>query len=67
MKARLGIEHVGFGTDSGGGLPRVVSGWSSQASLPALIAAMREAGLSQADIAAYVGGNVLRVLRQVLS
>lgn len=67
MKARLGIEHCGLGTDGGGGLPRLIEGWDSIASLPALIAAMREAGLSQADIAAFVGGNFLRVLGKCLS
>lgn len=62
MKSRLGIEHCGLGTDGGGGLPRLVRGWRSIADLPALVAAMRELGLSQEDIAAYVGGNFLRVL-----
>lgn len=67
MKARFGIEHCGLGTDGGGGLPRVVDGWESIASLPALIAAMREAGLRQEDIAAFVGGNFLRILAKCLA
>ncbi len=62
MKNRLGIEHCGLGTDGGGSLPNVVAGWDSILSLPKLVAAMREAGLTQSDIAAYVGGNFLRVL-----
>ncbi len=66
MKARLGIEHCGLGTDGGGGLPQFVKGWESIASLPKLIAAMRDVGLTQADIAAFVGGNVLRVLGKTL-
>jgi microsomal dipeptidase-like Zn-dependent dipeptidase len=67
MKTRLGIEHCGLGTDGGGGLPRAVDGWQSIASLPALIAAMQEAGLTQADIAAFVGGNFLRLLKRTLA
>ena len=67
MKQRLGIEHVGFGTDGGGNLPQKVNGWKSILSLPKLIAAMRQVGLSQDDIAAFVGGNFLRVLNQCLS
>lgn len=67
MKARLGIDHCGLGTDGGGGLPRTVKGWDSIASLPSLIAAMREAGLTQDDIAAFVGGNFLRILDKVLA
>ena len=66
MKTRLGIEHCGLGTDGGGSLPNLVRGWHSIASVPKLIAAMREVGLSQDDIAAYVGGNFLRVLNGCL-
>ena len=67
MKARLGIEHCGLGTDGGGGLPRFISGWESIASLPELISALRQAGLSEDDIAAFVGGNFLRVLGACLA
>ncbi len=49
------------------GLPRLLAGWRSQASLPALITAMRQAGLSQDDIAAFLSGNVVRVLLACLS
>ncbi len=67
MKARLGIAHCGLGTDGGGGLPRLVSGWESIASLPRLMDAMRDAGLTQDDIAACVGGNFLRILERCLA
>jgi microsomal dipeptidase-like Zn-dependent dipeptidase len=67
MKARIGIEHVGLGTDGGGGLPRTVDGWSSIASLPLLAGALRDAGLAAGDVAAFLGGNVLRVLRRTLA
>jgi microsomal dipeptidase-like Zn-dependent dipeptidase len=67
MKSRLGIAHCGIGTDGGGGLPRLVRGWNSIASLPDLVAEMRAAGLSQEDVAACVGGNFLRLLRKCLA
>ena len=64
MKQRLGIEHVGLGTDGGGNLPHKVNGWKSISSLPKLIKAMRSVGLSQNEIAAFVGENFLRVLNR---
>ncbi|MDD5099998.1 MAG: membrane dipeptidase [Syntrophales bacterium] len=67
MKKRLGIEHCGLGTDGGGSVPGTVNGWVDITSLPNLIRAMREVGLSQEDIAAYVGGNFLRVLNKCLA
>ena len=67
MKKRLGIEHVGLGTDGGGNLRRFVNGWHSIISLPKLMRAMGAAGLSQEDIAAFTGGNFLRVLNRCLS
>jgi membrane dipeptidase len=67
MKERLGIKHIGLGTDSGGKLPQQVKGWRSIMSLPKLIEAMRDVGLSQNDIADYVGGNFLRVVNKCLS
>jgi microsomal dipeptidase-like Zn-dependent dipeptidase len=66
MKVRLGIAHCGIGTDGGGGLPRMVSGWASIASLSALMEAMKTASLTTEDIGAVVGGNFLRVLRKCL-
>jgi membrane dipeptidase len=66
MKKRLGIKHIGLGTDGGGKLPRRVKGWRSIMSLSRLIEAMRDVGLSQDDIADYVGGNFLRVVNKCL-
>ena len=67
MKSRLGIEHCGLGTDGGGGLNPLIKGWESIVSLPALVVALRDAGLSRDDVAAFVGGNFLRVLEKSLS
>jgi microsomal dipeptidase-like Zn-dependent dipeptidase len=66
MKKRLGIEHVGLGTDSGG-LPMVVNGWKSISSLPSLLNELKNVGLSQDDIIAFAGGNFLRIANNYLS
>jgi len=66
MKKRLGIEHVGLGTDGGGMLPRLIKGYSDVRDLTKLAVAMQEVGLSRSDIAAYMGGNFFRVLRECI-
>ena len=66
IKKRIGIEHVGLGTDGGGNLPRVVKGWRSITSLPRLVKVMEDAGLSREETAAYLGGNFLRLIKQCL-
>lgn len=66
MKKRIGMEHVGLGTDGGGGLPGLIEGYRDERDLPLLAAAMLEAGLSRDDVSAYMGGNFLRVLQQCI-
>ncbi|MCX6334533.1 MAG: membrane dipeptidase [Bacteroidia bacterium] len=66
MKTRLGIEHIGLGTDSGG-LPRLVNGWDSISSLPDLINELLSIGLSKDDIIAFTGGNFLRIAKGALT
>jgi membrane dipeptidase len=61
IKRRLGIEHVALGTDGGGGLPRRVAGYEGYRDLARLADALSAAGLSEADIRAYLGGNFVRV------
>jgi microsomal dipeptidase-like Zn-dependent dipeptidase len=63
MKNRLGIEHVGLGTDGGGSLPGLIDGYRDIGDLLKLVKAMQDVGFSHADIAAYMGGNFHRVLR----
>jgi membrane dipeptidase len=63
MKRRIGMEHVGLGTDGGGGIPRFVSGYRDIRDLSRLAAAMQETGFTRSEIAAYMGGNTLRVLK----
>ncbi len=62
MKKRLGMDHVGLGTDGGGSIPRFIAGYRDVRDLPKLAAAMAEAGLSAEEIKAYMGGNVYRIL-----
>jgi membrane dipeptidase len=66
MKKRLGMAHVGLGTDGGGTLPRLITGYADIRDLPKLAAAMARAGLSRQDTAAYMGGNFYRVLKRCL-
>ncbi len=65
MKNRLGIEHVGLGSDNAG-LPSLVEGWESIASLPDLIEELLKIGLSEKDILAFTGGNFLRIASKCL-
>ena len=64
MKQRLGMEHVGLGTDGGGGLPKFIDGWRDVRDLVRLVGAMREEGFTRKEISAYLGGNFHRVLQK---
>jgi membrane dipeptidase len=64
MKQRLGIEHIGLGTDGGGMMPALINGYRDYRDLGKLIAAMQAVGLSEEDTAAYLGRNYLRLLAQ---
>lgn len=66
MKKKFGMEHVGLGTDGGGGLPGLINGYRDVRDLPQLASAMQEVGLSLEDIRSYVGGNFIRVLQQCI-
>jgi membrane dipeptidase len=59
----MGVDHVCLGADwdGGGG----VIGMDDITALPRITARLRRAGMSDADIAKIVGGNILRVVRQV--
>jgi microsomal dipeptidase-like Zn-dependent dipeptidase len=63
MKKRLGMEHVGLGTDGGGNLPSLIEGYRDVCDLVQLVKGMQEVGFSRDEIAAYMGGNFYRVLQ----
>ncbi len=66
-KDRIGIEHIGLGTD--GVVPPyigLVSGYSSILNLADLAQEMLNQGLSIEDIKAFMGGNYLRILGERL-
>jgi membrane dipeptidase len=63
MKRRLGIEHVALGTDGGGMIPWLISGYRDIRDLSKLAAAMLDVGLSNDDIAAFMGGNFYRIFK----
>jgi membrane dipeptidase len=59
---RIGIDHVGFGSDFDGA--KVPSELGDAAGLQRLVAALRERGYSEEDVATVAHGNWLRVLRE---
>ena len=58
-----GWEHVGLGADwdGGGG----VAGYEDIAALPKVVQALLDAGYSDTQVGAILGGNTVRVMRQV--
>lgn len=58
----MGVDHVGLGADwdGGGG----VQNYEDITRLPRVTARLRREGISDADIAKIMGGNLLRVMRQ---
>jgi microsomal dipeptidase-like Zn-dependent dipeptidase len=67
MKLRLGMMHVGLGTDGGPpSLPDYITGYRDIRDLTHLVTAMQEIGFSHDEIAAYMGGNLLRLLQSCI-
>jgi microsomal dipeptidase-like Zn-dependent dipeptidase len=66
MKRRLGIAHVGLGTDGGWPPGPSVDGYRDIRDLTHLATTMQEIGFSHDEIAAYMGGNLLRVLQSCI-
>jgi len=60
----VGVNHVGLGSDFDG-FGGVLPGLEDVSRLPALTAGLVARGYSDADVAKILGGNYLRVFRQV--
>ena len=59
----VGVDHVGLGTDMDGNLKPVLGDYRQ---LPDWLTALRSKGLSASDVAKVAGGNMQRVLSQVI-
>jgi len=60
-----GIDHVGIGSDFDG-IPMVPRGLEDVSKMPNLTAALLKLGYSERDIRKIMGGNFLRVIREVV-
>jgi membrane dipeptidase len=60
-----GIDHVGIGSDFDG-VPGLPQGLEDVSKMPALTAALLRRGFTEADIRKIMGGNFLRVMREVV-
>lgn len=60
-----GIDHVGIGSDFDG-IPSIPKGVEDIGKMPAVWAALKAKGYSQADIDKIKGGNFLRVIREAM-
>jgi membrane dipeptidase len=64
FKSHFGIRHIGLGTDSGGGVPKIPE-WAGIGGVYDLMAAMRSGGLGPLEVCAFMGLNFLRVFTRV--
>jgi membrane dipeptidase len=60
-----GVDHVGLGSDFDGVSGATPQGMDSAADLPKITQALLDSGYSAEDIRKILGGNLLRVFRQV--
>ena len=60
-----GIDHVGLGSDFDGVSGATPAGIDSAADLPKITQALLDRGYSETDIKKILGGNTLRVFREV--
>ena len=62
---RIGVAHVGISSDFDGG--GAIGGWSDASESPAVTAELARRGYGHTEIAAFWGGNFLRLLRRAES
>jgi membrane dipeptidase len=63
VRRRIGVEHVGIGSDYDG-ITSVPVGLEDVAKLPDLFVELVRRGYTQAELEAIAGGNLLRALRE---
>ncbi|HEV2666121.1 MAG TPA: membrane dipeptidase, partial [Blastocatellia bacterium] len=61
----VGADHVGIGSDWDG-ISTVPAGLEDMSKMPALTALLLQRGYSDRDVKKILGGNFLRVMRQVI-
>jgi membrane dipeptidase len=59
-----GVEHVGIGSDFDG-VPALPNGLHDASRLPFVTAGLLDRGLSESEISGILGGNFMRLFRQV--
>jgi membrane dipeptidase len=60
-----GIDHVGLGSDFDGVTEELPTGMEDISKIPNLISGLRERGFAEDAISRMLGGNTLRVMREV--
>lgn len=60
----IGPQHLGIGTDMNG-VPRVAAGFGGEGDLPTITRALLDGGFDRTEVQGILGGNAVRVLRQV--
>ena len=60
-----GVDHVGLGSDFDGVDDMLPEGMEDISKMPNLVRGLMERGFSDADILKILGGNTLRVMRDV--
>ena len=60
-----GVDHVGMGSDFDGAQDSFPEGMEDISKIPNLVRGLMERGYSDADIEKVLGGNTLRVMREV--
>ena len=64
MIDRIGIDHVGLGSDMDGTGSEPV--FNSYSRLPEIVGGLVSRGLSDAEVAQVIGGNSMSVIRTVI-
>jgi membrane dipeptidase len=62
---RVGVEHVGLGSDYDGWLPTILSDHRDCRDIEKVFVGLRARGYSEEDVLKIAGGNARRVIEQV--